>query len=121
VLPDGYARFEPPGAALRAHAATTAHLLPILVRLDAETVTGCAAQISTNASVMGRMISDLLDYTRTRLGAGMPVRPAPMDLGALCREVFEEFRTAQPGRDIRFQSNGDLRGDWDTDRVRQAV
>jgi signal transduction histidine kinase len=49
-----------------------------------------AAQISTNARVMARMISDLLDYTRTRLGAGMPVSPAPMDLDVLCRAVFNE-------------------------------
>lgn len=82
---------------------------------------GCASQISINAKVMARMISDLLDYTRTRLGAGMPVSPASMDLESLCRELFNEFRTAHPNRVIRFQSEGDLRGDWDTDRLRQAV
>ena len=101
--------------------ATTAAVLRQLDLHDAESIGGCASQISTNAGVMGRMISDLLDYTRTRLGAGMPVKPAPMDLGALCRGLFDEFRTAHPGRDIRFQSDGDLRGDWDADRIRQAV
>ena len=45
---------------------------------------GYASQISTNARVMGRMIGDLLDYTRTRLGAGMPVSPVRMDLAILC-------------------------------------
>jgi signal transduction histidine kinase len=99
----------------------TAQLLPHLDRLDAESIGGCAAQISTNADVMARMISDLLDYTRTRLGAGMPVSPAPMDLGGLCREVFNEFRTAHPTRAIRFQSTGDLTGKWDGTRLRQAV
>jgi signal transduction histidine kinase len=101
--------------------AMTAQLLPRLDRLDAESIGGCASQISTNAGVMARMISDLLDYTRTRLGAGMPVSPAPMDLGDLCREVFSEFRTAHPTRTIRFQSAGDLTGEWDADRLRQAV
>jgi signal transduction histidine kinase len=101
--------------------AMTARLLPQLDRLDGESVTECASQISTNAGVMGRMISDLLDYTRTRLGAGMPVAPAPMDLAALCRELFDEFRTAHPDRDVRFRSEGDLKGDWDADRLRQAV
>lgn len=82
---------------------------------------GCASQISTNAAVMARMISDLLDYTRTRLGAGMPVSPAPMDLDSLCRALFDEFRTAHPNRVIRYHWEGDLKGAWDTDRLRQAV
>jgi signal transduction histidine kinase len=79
------------------------------------------SQISTNAGVMARMISDLLDYTRTRLGAGMPVSPAKMDLGALCQELYNEFRTAHPKRQIGFQSKGELNGNWDTDRLRQAI
>jgi signal transduction histidine kinase len=82
---------------------------------------GCASQISTNAQVMGRMIGDLLDYTRTRLGAGMPVSLAPMNLETLCRELFDEFRTAHPNRVIRFRSDGEQIGDWDTDRLRQAI
>lgn len=101
--------------------AMTAQLLPRLDRHDAESIGECAAQISTSADVMARMISDLLDYTRTRLGAGMPVSPAPMDLGTLCRELFEEYRTAHPNRPIRFRCDGDLRGEWDVDRLRQAV
>lgn len=44
-----------------------------------------------------------------------------MDLESLCRELFDEFRTANPSRLIRFQSEGDARGDWDTDRLRQAI
>jgi signal transduction histidine kinase len=82
---------------------------------------GCASQISTNAQVMARMIGDLLDYTRTRLGAGMPVSPTSMDLSSLCRELFNEFRTAHPDRVIRFHSDGEQTGDWDTDRLRQAI
>jgi len=82
---------------------------------------GCASQISTNAQVMSRMIGDLLDYTRTRLGAGMPVSPARMDLAVLCRQLFDEYRTAHPSRVIRFQSGGEQLGEWDTDRLRQAI
>jgi signal transduction histidine kinase len=82
---------------------------------------GCASQISTNARVMSRMIGDLLDYTRTRLGAGMPVSPARMDLAVLCRQLFDEYRTASPSRVIRFQSGGEQIGQWDTDRLRQAI
>jgi signal transduction histidine kinase len=82
---------------------------------------GCASQISTNAQVMARMIGDLLDYTRTRLGAGMPVSPTSTDLSTLCRELYNEFRSAHPSRVIRFYSEGEQIGDWDADRLRQAI
>ena len=41
--------------------------------------------------------------------------------GALCRELYDEFRTAHPDREFRFSSEGDLCGEWDVDRLRQAV
>lgn len=98
----------------------SAALLPHLVKPAPEAL-GVVSQIATNADVMARMISDLLDYTRTRLGAGMPVTPARMDLGALGQQLFDEFRTAHPTRVIRFRATGDLNGTWDTDRLRQAI
>jgi signal transduction histidine kinase len=100
--------------------AMSAALLPHLVHAATEAV-NVASQISTDANVMLRMISDLLDYTRTRLGAGMPVKPSPMDLGALCQELHSEFRSAHPNRQIELQTEGDLSGRWDADRLRQAV
>lgn len=100
--------------------AMSASLLPHLVQPATEAI-DVVSQIATNAGVMARMISDLLDYTRTRLGTGMPVSTAPMDLGALCEELYNEFRTAHPNRQIHFQAEGELRGSWDTDRLRQAT
>jgi signal transduction histidine kinase len=98
----------------------SAALLPLLGQPASEAI-DVISQITTNAEVMARMISDLLDYTRTRLGAGMPVSPAPMDLAALGQELYNEFRTAHPTRQLHLQSDGDLRGNWDTDRLRQAI
>ena len=100
--------------------AMSASLLPQLVEPATEAV-DVASQIATNAEVMARMISDLLDYTRTRLGAGMPVLPVPMDLGAICHEVHDQFRSAHPNRNINLHSEGDLHGRWDADRLRQAI
>lgn len=100
--------------------AMSALLLPHLVPLTEKAV-DVASQISTNAGVMARMISDLLDYTRTRLGAGMPVSPARMDLSVLCQELYGEFVTAHPNRHIRLQSESEVWGNWDRDRLRQAM
>jgi signal transduction histidine kinase len=79
------------------------------------------SQISASTDTMARMIRDLLDYTRTRLGSGMPVSPASMDLGALCRDVFDEVRVSHPACTLRFEPQGDLTGQWDAARLRQVV
>ena len=100
--------------------AMSARVLP-LVSDDKSEILECGLRISRSASVMERMISDLLDYTRTRLGAGMPVKPAPLDLAALSYELLAEYRAAHPDRAIQYITNGDLNGLWDSDRVRQAI
>ena len=100
--------------------AMTGHMVPHIASDPAEALE-CSQQIARSVSAMERMISDLLDYTRTRLGAGMPVVPAPLDLKTVGRELFEEYRTAFPKRDIEFRTEGDLHGMWDSDRIRQAI
>jgi signal transduction histidine kinase len=100
--------------------AMSAALLPQLANSSSES-RQTASQISSSVSLMARMIGDLLDYTRTRLGAGMPVLPAPMNLGTLCQAVFDEYRSSFPDRIIRFESAGDLTGSWDSDRLRQMI
>lgn len=98
----------------------TAHMVPLVVNKPDEAL-ACSHQITRSVSVMERMISDLLDYTRTRLGAGMPVDPAPLDLAALGSELIAEFRTAHPDCAIEYRADGDLNGLWDSDRTRQAI
>jgi signal transduction histidine kinase len=39
----------------------------------------------------------------------------------VCEAVADETRAAHPGRTVRFLRDGDLRGQWDVDRLRQVV
>jgi signal transduction histidine kinase len=89
-------------------------------QLDEE-YTQIASQMSSFAKVMTGMIHDLLDFTRTRLGGGMPVSAARTDLQSLCNEVLDEFRAAHPQRPLRFESSGDTNGEWDAARLRQVL
>lgn len=98
----------------------SADALTLAADLDAESAE-MAAQISASAAAMARMISDLLDFAGTGLGAAMPVSPAPMDLGPLCQEVVDEIQAAHPGRALQFDAQGDLRGEWDSARLRQVI
>lgn len=100
--------------------AMSAKVLP-MVSDDKSEIMECGLRIARSASVMERMISDLLDYTRTRLGAGMPVNPTPLDLATLSNELIAEYRAAHPDREIEYRTAGDLNGLWDSDRIRQAI
>jgi signal transduction histidine kinase len=70
---------------------------------------------------MNRMVSDLLDLTRTRLGAGIPVTPKPMDLTPVCQQVISEVGAIHPDCQLQFESKGDLHGEWDSDRLTQVI
>ncbi|HEX8255744.1 MAG TPA: HAMP domain-containing sensor histidine kinase [Thermoanaerobaculia bacterium] len=89
-------------------------------QLDEEN-TQVARQMAGFADVMTGMIHDLLDFTRTRLGGGMPVSATSVDLQDLCRDVLEEFRAAHSNRTVNFDSVGDTTGEWDAARLRQVL
>lgn len=74
-----------------------------------------------SANRMNEMIDDLLDFTRSRLGAGVVVHPAHTDLAIVAREAVDEMRSAHPLRAFEFQTDGDLRGNWDAARIRQVL
>ena len=74
-----------------------------------------AARIVRAGQRMTRMISQMLDLTRARLGGGLPIEPRAMDLGEVCRNVVEEFETP-----IQSSIEGDLTGIWDGDRLAEV-
>ena len=79
------------------------------------------ARIMNSAQRMERMIRDLLDLTRARLGGSMPLTRKPADLRQVCEEAMLETRAGHPDAVLRFQASGDLRGEWDADRLAQVV
>jgi signal transduction histidine kinase len=89
-------------------------------KLDAESSL-LASRIAASSHAMGKMISDLLDFTAAGLGGKMPIAPAPMDLGELAQEVVDETLAAFPARVLGFEKQGDLAGTWDPARLRQVL
>jgi signal transduction histidine kinase len=79
------------------------------------------ALIETSTEAVTRLISDLVDFTLSGLGRTMPLTRGPVDLVRLCREVVEAYRTTNPGRTLRFHSDGDITGVWDAGRLRQVI
>jgi len=87
----------------------------------AETVRKQADQIQRSAKEMRAMISELLEYSRTQLGKGIPIKPTACSMGVICREAVEELRSAQPDRQLVLEVPEDLVGLVDHARLRQAL
>jgi signal transduction histidine kinase len=88
--------------------------------LDAKSI-DLVSRSSASAVAILRIITDLIDYANSELGGKMPIVRAPMDLEALCREVFNECQAAAPNATLRFESQRDMTGTWDAARLRQVV
>ena len=70
-----------------------------------------------------RQIVDLLlDFTRARIGGGIPVSRRPGDLNEMCRRIADELQSARPGRLLLCElSRGALQGEWDLERLAQVL
>jgi signal transduction histidine kinase len=80
-----------------------------------------AARIYGSGQRMGRLIDDLIDYTRTHLGSALPMSLSKTNMGLICRTTIEEMRLAHPSRVIRFAAGDDLDGVWDEGRIAQVM
>jgi signal transduction histidine kinase len=81
-----------------------------------------AVQIGKRSvSSISQMITDLLEYTRSRLGRGIHVEPRRGDLGDLCRHALDELRAAYPTRAFGGETIGDLAASFDAGRMRQVL
>ncbi len=82
---------------------------------------GVLKRIVGSADRMTRMISDILDFARGRLGGGFPIQRRRVDLHELIRAVGEELHVAHPQRQLQLELPGDGWGDWDADRMSQVL
>ncbi|MFP2912904.1 PAS domain S-box protein, partial [Pyxidicoccus sp. 3LFB2] len=79
-------------------------------------------RLARSSDRMKRMISELLDFTRGRLGGGIPIQRVPGDLRAVVRQGVEELEAAWPERALTLSVGpGRYDGQWDADRLLQVV
>lgn len=79
------------------------------------------SRIASSARRMERMVGDLLDLTRSRLGGGIPIERDRMDAEMVVRDVVSELATLHPQRRVDIDVAGDLRGSWDRERLAQVM
>ena len=70
---------------------------------------------------MNAMVDDLLDFTRIRLGSGIPIERDAMDMATVVGHAVEEVAASQRDRVLSCDASGDLRGEWDAARISQML
>lgn len=79
------------------------------------------SRIYTSVKRATKIVGDLLDFTRTQLGSGIPVRKAPDDLVHACAGMVEEARAYHPDRLLDFLSEASIQGLFDRSRIEQVI
>ena len=64
---------------------------------------------------MGRMITQVLDFTRARAGGGIAVTRVASDLHLICAQAIGELKDGYPERVVETKYSGDAHGEWDAD------
>ncbi len=110
------------GHDLRNPLSTTIMSSMILMRYEgvSDKVTSTAARIYNSSQRMNRLITDLMDYTRSQLGRKLPITPAPANLAKICADIIEEQQIANPNRNIMVEMHGAFDGHWDQERIAQV-
>lgn len=80
-----------------------------------------ASRMFNSARRMKRLIDDLIDFTRTHLGSGIPVNVTGADLITVCRQVVNELRTVYPKRFVDLRTPPKLYATFDGDRFAQVL
>lgn len=80
-----------------------------------------AKRISLSAKRMNQMVGALLDFTRSRLGGGIPINRASMNMGKAVHDVVGELCAIYPSRSIDVDARGSLDGEWDRERIMQVL
>lgn len=80
-----------------------------------------ASIMLSSARQMSRLVEDLLDFTRTRVGQRLPIVPQPSDLGEIALLAVEEARAFHPQQAIQLDAQGNLRGQWDPARLHEVI
>lgn len=78
-------------------------------------------RILDSTTRVNELVGDLLDFSTSHLGGGIPITPAAYDLAPPCELVIGEMRTFHPERQIALEMSGNLVVTWDRARINQAL
>ncbi|NSX13847.1 sensor histidine kinase [Cupriavidus taiwanensis] len=98
---------------------TTAQFLAALNA--GEKVSEAAARLIRSGARMNSLLDDLCDFNRTKLGLGINIAPAGIDLAQVFGDAVDQLRAAHPHHRIEFAVHGNVQGTWDGLRLQQLL
>jgi signal transduction histidine kinase len=78
-------------------------------------------RIRSSGMRMSRIIDDLFDLSRARVGTGIPIVRTSANASEIVHRALVEIEGAASSRPIVLEQEGDLNGSWDADRITQVV
>ncbi|QIE29683.1 sensor histidine kinase [Caballeronia sp. SBC2] len=79
------------------------------------------ARVRRSVKLMNSMVDDLLGYTRTKLGVGIPTVFEAVDLHAMCQSAVDDAGALHPATRFELTMTGALVGTFDSVRVIQML
>lgn len=86
-----------------------------------EQVSKAASRLIRSGARMQALLDDLTQFNRTKLGFGINVTPANINLADVLADEVDELRAIHPDRQIELNVSGDSQGDWDGPRLQQLL
>jgi signal transduction histidine kinase len=90
-------------------------------RLDLAQVPDIGRRVKRGARLMSSMVEDLIGYTRTQLGAGMPTVKHYADLKEICQGALDDAAASYPATRFALETEGQLTGQFDSVRLHQLL
>lgn len=76
-------------------------------------------RVTRSSRLMAIMVDDLIGYTRTQLGSGMPITPKLVDVDQICQESIEDANSIHPNTNFCFTRSSNMTGYFDSVRLHQ--
>lgn len=112
------------GHDLRSPLAAVSMTASLLQRATTATVEGnvkSGGRLKRSAVMMTSMVNDLLEYSRTQLGAKMPITRVPVNLKDICEAATHDAGSAYPDCPYELSISGDLEARFDGVRIQQVL
>ncbi|MBC7548676.1 MAG: HAMP domain-containing histidine kinase [Polaromonas sp.] len=89
--------------------------------IQPEPVARIGVRVNKNVELMKIMVGDLIEFTRTQLGSGIPIKRNRADVGEIGHTALANAEAVKPDYKFELLAHGDLSGSFDSIRLHQLL
>jgi signal transduction histidine kinase len=95
--------------------------IALVDNMQPEPVVRIGVRVNKNVELMKIMVSDLIEFTRTQLGSGIPVKRNRADVTDIGHTALANAEAVKPNHRFEIHAKGDLTGCFDSIRLHQLL